>query len=116
LQFESCHPASQSRFRRIFFRRKERPVDSLFRRNRSLRALQEESTQPTELVMPRAYCVALPFARTKDGIADGQAQECQSAPEANRKAEAMSSNPLNVGALAFMRTCDPSSAILRTLL
>jgi hypothetical protein len=50
----------------------------------------------------------LPFVRTEGGIAAGQAQECQSAPEANRKAEAMSRNPLNVGALAFMRTGDPS--------
>jgi hypothetical protein len=58
--------------------------------------------------MPLTYYVALPFVRTEDGIAAGQAQECQSAPEANRKAEAMSHNPLNVGALAFMRTGDPS--------
>ena len=58
--------------------------------------------------MPLTYYVALPFVRTEDGIAAGQAQECQSAPEANRKAEAMSRNPLNVGALAFMRTGDPS--------
>ena len=66
--------------------------------------------------MSVTYYVALPFVKTEDGSAAGQAMECQSAPEANRKAEAMSSNPLNVGALAFMRTCDPSSAILRTLL
>jgi hypothetical protein len=58
--------------------------------------------------MPLTYYVALPFVRTEGGIAAGQAQECQSAPEANRKAEAMSRNPLNVGALAFMRTGDPS--------
>jgi hypothetical protein len=58
--------------------------------------------------MPLTYYVALPFVRTEGGIAVGQAQECQSAPEANRKAEAMSRNPLNVGALAFMRTGDPS--------
>ena len=36
------------------------------------------------------------------------AQEYQSTPEANRKAEVMSRNPANVGALSFMRTGDPS--------
>ena len=66
--------------------------------------------------MPLTYYVALPFVRTEGGIAAaGQAQECQSAPEANRKAEAMSRNPLNVGALAFKRTGDPSLGILPTL-
>jgi hypothetical protein len=63
--------------------------------------------------MPLTYYVALPFVRTEDGIAAGQAQECQSAPEANRNAEAMSRNPLNVGALAFMRTGDPSLEPIR---
>ena len=58
--------------------------------------------------MSVTYYVALPFVKTEDGIAAGQAQECQSAPEANRKAEAMSRNPLNVGALSFMRSGDPS--------
>ena len=46
--------------------------------------------------------------RTEDGSAPGQAQECQSAPEANRKAEAMSRDPVNAGALSFMRSGDPS--------
>jgi hypothetical protein len=54
------------------------------------------------------YYVALPFARIEDGIAAGQAMECQSQSEAIRKAEAMSRDPLNAGALAFMRTGDPS--------
>ena len=58
--------------------------------------------------MSVTYYVALPFVRTEDGSAAGQAQECQSAPEANRKAEAMSRDPSNVGALSFMRTGDPS--------
>ena len=58
--------------------------------------------------MSVTYYVALPFVRTEDGSAAGQAQECQSAPEANRKAEAMSRDPANVGALSFMRTGDPS--------
>jgi hypothetical protein len=58
--------------------------------------------------MSVTYYVALPFVRTEDGSAAGQAQECQSAPEANRKAEAMSRDPANVGALSFMRSGDPS--------
>jgi hypothetical protein len=58
--------------------------------------------------MSVTYYVALPFVRTEDGSAAGQAQECQSALEANRKAEAMSRDPVNVGALSFMRTGDPS--------
>jgi len=58
--------------------------------------------------MSVTYYVALPFLRTEDGIAAGQAMECQSAPQANRKAEIMSRNPANAGALSFMRTGDPS--------
>jgi hypothetical protein len=54
--------------------------------------------------MPITYYVALPFVKTEDGSAAGQAQECQSAPEANRKAEVMSRDPANAGALSFMRT------------
>ena len=40
--------------------------------------------------MSVTYYVALPFVRAEDGCAAGQALECQSAPEANRKAEMMS--------------------------
>ena len=58
--------------------------------------------------MSVTYYVALPFVRTEDGSAAGRAQECQSAPEANRKAEVMSRDPANAGALAFKRTGDPS--------
>ena len=58
--------------------------------------------------MSVTYYVALPFVKTEDGSAAGQAMECQSAPEANRKAEIMSRNPANVGALSFMRSGDPS--------
>jgi len=58
--------------------------------------------------MSVTYYVALPFVKTEDGIAAGQAQECPSALEANRKAEAMSRDPANVGALSFMRSGDPS--------
>ena len=58
--------------------------------------------------MSVTYYVALPFVRTEDGSAAGLAMECQSAPEANRKAEIMSRDPANVGALSFMRSGDPS--------
>jgi len=58
--------------------------------------------------MSVTYYVALPFVKTEDGSAAGQAMECQSAPEANRKVEIMSRNPLNVGALSSMRSGDPS--------
>ena len=58
--------------------------------------------------MSVTYYVALPFVRAEHGCAAGQAQECQSAPEANRKAEAMSRDPANTGALSFMRTGDPN--------
>ena len=57
--------------------------------------------------MSVTYYVALPFVRTEEGSAAGQAQECQSAPEATRKAEVMSRDPANAGALAFKRTGDP---------
>ena len=58
--------------------------------------------------MSVTYYVALPFVRTEDGTAAGQAQECQSVSEAVRKAEAMSRDPANAGALAFKRTGDPN--------
>lgn len=58
--------------------------------------------------MSVTYYVALPFLRTEDGIAPGQAQECQSEPTAIRRAEAMSRNPENAGALAFKRSGDPN--------
>ncbi len=58
--------------------------------------------------MSVTYYVALPFVKTEDGSAAGEAKECQSAPEANRKAEVMSRDPAHIGALSFMRTGDPS--------
>jgi hypothetical protein len=59
--------------------------------------------------MSVTYYVALPFVRTEDGVAAGQAQEMPNEPSAIRKAEAMSRDPMNVGALAFKRTGDPST-------
>ena len=58
--------------------------------------------------MSVTYYVALPFVRTEDGIAPGDAKECPNEPSAVRRAEAMSRNPAHVGALAFKRTGDPN--------
>ena len=58
--------------------------------------------------MSVTYFVALPFVRTEDGMAAGQAQEMPNEPSAVRKAEAMSRDPANVGSLAFKRTGDPN--------
>lgn len=70
--------------------------------------------------MAVTYYVALPFVRTEDGVAAGQAEECPNEHAAIRKAETMSRNPLNGGALAFKRSGDPNlgnfgeATILRT--
>jgi hypothetical protein len=51
---------------------------------------------------------ALPFIRTDDGTAPGEAQECQSEAAAIRRAEGMSRDPANAGAVAFTRAGDPN--------
>ena len=56
--------------------------------------------------MAVTYYVALPFIRTEDGIAPGEAQECQSEAAAIRRAEGMSSDPGYAGAVAFKRAGD----------
>jgi hypothetical protein len=43
--------------------------------------------------MAVTYYVALPFIRTEDGAAPGEAQECQSEGTAIRRAEGMSWDP-----------------------
>jgi hypothetical protein len=53
------------------------------------------------------YYVALPFIRTEDGTAPGEARECQSEAAAIRRAEGMSRDPANAGAVAFKRAGDP---------
>ena len=58
--------------------------------------------------MSVTYYVALPFIRTEDGVAAGQPQEMQSEHAAIRRAEAMSREPANAGALAFKRNGDPN--------
>lgn len=59
--------------------------------------------------MSVTYYVALPFVRTEDGSAAGQAQECPNESAAVRRAEAMARDPANVGALAFKRSGDPNT-------
>jgi hypothetical protein len=56
--------------------------------------------------MAVTYYVALPFIRTEDGTAPGEAQECQSEAAAIRRG--MSRDPANAGAVAFKRAGDPN--------
>ena len=58
--------------------------------------------------MAVTYYVALPFIRTEDGVAPGEAQEMPNEGAAIRKAESMSRDPANGGALAFKRSGDPN--------
>jgi hypothetical protein len=54
------------------------------------------------------YYVALPFMRGESGeMVAGNAEECQSAATALRRAEMMSRVPGSIGAIAFSRTGDP---------
>ena len=57
--------------------------------------------------MAVTYYVALPFIRTEDGTARGEAQECRSEGTAIRPEE-MSRDPANAGAVAFKRAGDPN--------
>jgi hypothetical protein len=58
--------------------------------------------------MSVTYYVALPFVRTEDGMVAGQAQEMPNESAAIRRAEAMSRDSSNAGALAFKRSGDPN--------
>jgi hypothetical protein len=58
--------------------------------------------------MAVTYYVGLPFVRTDDGTEPGESQECQSEAAAIRRAEGMSRDPANAGAVAFKRAGDPS--------
>ena len=58
--------------------------------------------------MPVTYYVALPLMKTEDGVAPGEAQEMPNEGAAIRRAEAMSRDPANGGALAFKRSGDPN--------
>jgi hypothetical protein len=61
-----------------------------------------------EAAMSVTYYVALPFLRTEDGVAPGAAQEMPNERAAIRRAEAMSRESANAGALAFKRSGDPN--------
>jgi hypothetical protein len=58
--------------------------------------------------MTVTYYVALPFVRTEDGVAPGEAIELPNEGAAIRRAEAMSLDAANAGALAFKRGGDPN--------
>ena len=58
--------------------------------------------------MSVTYYVALPFLRTEDGVAPGAAQEMPNERAAIRRAESMSRDSANAGALAFKRSGDPN--------
>ena len=103
----------------------EAEIDSLSRDIIRLRAWQSQKIRPgrkklrrkirtddvqtaEEASMAVTYYVALPFIRTEDGTAPGEAQECQSEAAAIRRAEGMSRDPANAGAVAFKRAGDPN--------
>ena len=55
------------------------------------------------------YYVALPFTPVAEGgLAPGQAVECPNGSAAIRRAEAMSRDKTNAGAVAFSRKGDPN--------
>jgi hypothetical protein len=54
------------------------------------------------------YYVALPFIAAEDGVAPGEAVECQSAHSAIRKAEQLAKANGNIGGVAFSRSGDPN--------
>ena len=58
--------------------------------------------------MSVTYYVALPFVRTEEGVAAGEAKEMPNERAAIRQAKAMSRDPANAGALAFKRSGDPN--------
>jgi len=54
------------------------------------------------------YYVALPFTRSEDGLAPGQAVECPNGAAAVRRAQVLASDRTNAGAVAFSRSGDPN--------
>jgi hypothetical protein len=58
--------------------------------------------------MSVTYYVALPFVRTEEGVVPGEAQEMPSEGAAIRRAESMSRDSANAGAIAFKRSGDPN--------
>lgn len=58
--------------------------------------------------MSVTYYVALPFVKTEEGVTPGEAQEVPNERAAIRRAETMSRDPANGGAIAFRRSGDPN--------
>jgi hypothetical protein len=58
--------------------------------------------------MSVTYYVALPFLKTEEGVAPGEAQKMPNESAAIRRAEAMSHDPAHADALAFKRSGDPN--------
>ena len=77
-------------------------------RSKTLELRTDDVQTAEEASMAVTYYVALPFIRTEDGTAPGEAQECQSEAAAIRRAEGMSRDPANAGAVAFKRAGDPN--------
>ena len=93
-----CHPASR------VARLERRP----WRKKLSRKIRTDDVLTAKEAAITVTYYVALPFIRTEDGTAPGEAQECQSEAAAIRRAEGMSRDPANAGAVAFKRAGDPN--------
>jgi hypothetical protein len=79
---------------------------------RKIRTDDVQTAEETSMAV--TYYVALPFIRTEDGTAPGEAQECQSEAAAIRRAEGMSRDRANAGAVAFKRAGDPNVGALKT--
>jgi hypothetical protein len=58
--------------------------------------------------MAVTYYVALPFMKTEEGVAPGEAQEMPNEGAAIQRAKSMSRDPANAGAIAFKRSGDPN--------
>lgn len=58
--------------------------------------------------MSVTYYVALPFLKTEEGVAAGEAQEMPNEGAAIRRAKSMSRDAANAGVLAFKRSGDPN--------
>ena len=68
------------------------------RRKKVRRKISTDDVQTAEEApMAVSYYVALPFIRTEDGTAPGEAQKCQSEAAAIRRAEGMSRDPAYAG-------------------
>jgi hypothetical protein len=70
--------------------------------------IRKHGNAAQETTMAVTYYVALPFVRTEDGVAPGEALEMPNERAAIRRAESMSKDPANAGALAFKRSGDPN--------